>query len=593
MKYTKFRIKNFKWVKWILDLDLTNLPNSNIFTLVWLNESWKTSLLEAINLLHNKISDSDAHKMIHKSEKWNFNDKISVTAFIELDEDDEKRISDYCKKEINFTLSKKIEKIELKKEYTFKNSQFDSFSSIWTIPLVWKTPKWKKDIDLHKKDKNLWNKVVKYIEDNFPPILYYENFLFDFPQKIYLKEFEWETKEEAEYRKIFQDILDSFNKWLTIEEHILNRLNNQSEENTDALESIIWDISQKLTEVIFNWWNDVFLKSNKEIELKIPKDEERGFYVQLKIKQWKDRFYINERSLWFRWFFSFLLFTEFRKERKEDFWEALFLLDEPASNLHQKSQQKLLWIFERLAEKCKIIYSTHSHHLINPKYLAWTYIVKNEAINYDNEENFDQNETKINATLYKNFISKYPKEIDHFKPILDSIDYIPSNFELQDDIVCLEWKNDYYTFKYFQDIVFNWSYNFKFYPWASVSKFSDLFRLYISWNKSFYWIFDSDKQWKKEKSRYINEISSELEDKIFTLDDIDKSWINFTTEDLFTENDKIKIIKSLFEKEDKYTKSKFNTALQDIFINNKNITLEDDTVSNIKKVLDFLKNKFN
>jgi hypothetical protein len=70
--------------------------------------------------------------------------------------------------------------------------------------------------------------------------------------------------------------------------------------------------------------------------------------------------------------------------------------------------------------------------------LAGTYIIKNEAINYDDEENFTQSVTKISATLYKNFVAKYPKEKDHFRPILDAIDYIPSSLEFIDDIICLE-----------------------------------------------------------------------------------------------------------------------------------------------------------
>lgn len=591
MKYTKFVIKNFKWTDWILTLDLTSMPNSNIFTLVWLNESWKTSILEAISLLQKDIDKKDRHKMINKNKKWNFNDSISVEAYIKLDEDDEKRIKNFCEKNIDFKLTKDIDIIKIKKEYLFKDSNADTLKSLWTIPLKGKKWKWKKELNLYDKDKESWDKVVNYVESNFPPILYYENFLFDFPQKIYLDEDKLQTQEEKEYRKVFQDILDSFGEGLSIEKHILDRLNNNTDENRDALEAIIWNISQKLSDTILEWWDEVFKKWNKEIELKTILDNERWWYIQLQIKQWRDRFFINERSLWFRWFFSFLLFTEFRKERKEDFWEALFLLDEPASNLHQKSQQKLLWIFEKLSKKSKIIYSTHSQHLINPKYLAGTYIIKNEAINYDDEENFTQSVTKISATLYKNFVAKYPKEKDHFRPILDAIDYIPSSLEFIDDIICLEWKNDYYTFKYFQETIFNNKYKFNFYPWASVTKYEDLFRLYLAWWKKIYWIFDSDTQWEKERKRYINNISQELESKIFTLKNIDKNWINYTTENLFTENDKIKIIKVLFPEEEKYIKSNFNTSLQDIFINKKHIDLENETIENFKKVFEFISKK--
>lgn len=590
MKYTKFMIKNFKGIKGEVELDFTNLPKSNIFTLVGLNESGKTSILEAIDLLQNKQPNDQAHKMIHKSKKGNFNDSISVQAFLTLDEEDEQRIKDFCKKEIGFNLTEKIGTINVTKKYNFKNSKFDNFKSSWVLPLVGRMKKGRSDVSLHVKFIEEWRKVVDYVEENFPRILYYENFLFDFPQMIYLDNTSELNKEETEYRKILQDILDSFDNGLSIENHLLERLENSTSENQGALESLLGDISQKLTDTIFKSWNEVFLKDSKEIEIKSYKDELKGYNLQIKIKQGKDRFSIDERSLGFRWFFSFLLFTEFRKDRKEDFGETLFLLDEPASNLHQKSQMKLLNIFDRLSQDCKIIYSTHSHHLINPKHLAGTYVVKNKAINYDEEENFDQNETDISATLYKNFVSSYPNEKDHYRPILDAIDYTPSSFELVEKIVCLEGKNDYYTLKYFQSVIFK-KYSYNFYPGASVTKYEDLFRLYTAWDKKFLALFDSDLQGKKEQKRYINQISEELSNSVFTLEDVDKSWKNYTTEDLFSDNDRLMVIKTLFPKETKYNKSKFNTAIQDLYINQIDISLSETTKNNFNAILDFIGTK--
>lgn len=59
------------------------------------------------------------------------------------------------------------------------------------------------------------------------------------------------------------------------------------------------------------------------------------------------------------------------------------MLDEPASNLHQNCQKQLLDLFEQISNTTKIVYSTHSHHLIAPKDLISTYIIKNSAMNYD------------------------------------------------------------------------------------------------------------------------------------------------------------------------------------------------------------------
>lgn len=105
MKYIEFEIKNYKGVGSTVKLDLKIKPETNIFTLVGLNESGKTSILEAINLLQNDKSNEDAHKMIHKSLKGNFNDSISIAATFELDDDDKALISKVIEKNKNINLS--------------------------------------------------------------------------------------------------------------------------------------------------------------------------------------------------------------------------------------------------------------------------------------------------------------------------------------------------------------------------------------------------------------------------------------------------------------------------------------------------------
>jgi len=316
--------------------------------------------------------------------------------------------------------------------------------------------------------------------------------------------------------------------------------------------------------------------------------------LELKIKQGSDSYSINDRSLGFRWFFSFLIFTAFRKSRSSDPGETLFLLDEPASNLHQRSQQKLLQSLDDIVSECKLIYSTHSHHLINPKWLAGTYIVKNEAINYGNPEEAMTTETKISAIPYKNFVARYPDEEDHFKPILDALDYTPSSLEMVPSTVFTEGKNDYYTFKYFSEVIFKGNYQLSFYPGAGIGKYEDVFRLYLAWNRDFIAIFDADRQGKKEKQRYISLLGPDIESKIFTLDEINPAWKDFKTEDLFTETEKIKITQTSFpdhKTEDGYVKSKFNTALQQLYIDGIEFKFNKRSTSKIEVIMKFIQEK--
>ena len=48
MKFNKIEIKNYKGIEETV-LELSNSPKGNVYTLVGINESGKTSILEAIN----------------------------------------------------------------------------------------------------------------------------------------------------------------------------------------------------------------------------------------------------------------------------------------------------------------------------------------------------------------------------------------------------------------------------------------------------------------------------------------------------------------------------------------------------------------
>ena len=69
--------------------------------------------------------------------------------------------------------------------------------------------------------------------------------------------------------------------------------------------------------------------------------------------------------------------------------------------------------------------------------------------------------------------------------------------------------------------------------------------------------------------------------------DVNKSWQNFLTEDLFSETEKIKIIQTSFpehKKKDTFNKSKFYTAIQQLYIDNTKFRFNRTTLMrNLKK----------
>lgn len=590
MRYTKFEIKNYKGIK-ALSLDLSRHPKSDIFTLVGLNESGKTTILEAINLFINDLDEEKRHILIPKSQKANFNGNISVKASLTLGHDDEQSIKKYMQ-EIGFFLTKMINDIKIEKTYKFENSKFIEKYTYWTISLTGKTPRGKIERELYS-NSDLWQNTTSYIKRNLlPEIIYYPNFLFEFPPRIYLEEFPGETEEQPFYRMVLQDILDSLNDKLNLDTHIIARLKSVDTEDIDSLESTINKMGARITNVVFSAWSELFDSSNKEIVLKPGFESQNDrHYIEVKLKEGAEQYQISERSLGFKWFFSFLLFTEFRKHRDENIGEILFLLDEPASNLHSTAQKKLLTTFGNLVTNCRLIYATHSHHLINPIWLAGAFIVRNKSLVYDSEFDYDSSMTDIEAVPYRQFVSDNPKQTTYFQPILDALEYQPGLLEEVPGIIIVEGKNDYYTFRYINEIVLDNKYkDLRFYPGAGASKNSMIISLYLAWGRDFTILLDSDTAGKRAKTTYLRNFGSLVNNEIFILSDINKSWgKNFETEDLFVKNDQMKIINTLFENVKVFDKSKFNTALQNLYYDKKTVSLNKITKNRFSMVFKFLK----
>lgn len=588
MKYKSFYIKNYKGIK-DLKLELDKDPNSNIITLVGLNESGKTSILEAISLIHNEPNANEVHKLIPKNRKFNFTDTIEVTAFLELENEDEKNINSFCKG-IGFKNNNPIKNVSQSLVYSFKNSEFIPAESgiTWEFELegLLKNKRYSRKFSSENEE---FLKVQEYVVQNLiPPLIYYPNFLFDFPNRIYLEESKDEEKEQATYRAVLDDIMDTLNEGLTIEEHIIYRLKNKSEGSDEALESTIERISIQITKVVFSAWGQLFDSKGKEIKLKTGIDETNGLaYLEVKLKEGLNQFQISERSLGFKWFFTFLLFTEFRKNRSGEKGEILFLLDEPASNLHSTAQKNLLTTFQKLVSNCKLIYTTHSHHLINPKWLSSAYIIKNKALDYTQEFDYISDNTDVEAILYKQFVVKHPEQRTYFQPILDALEYSPGHLEEVNNIVILEGKNDYYTFKYINEVILNNKYVINFYPGNGADRNNQIIATYLAWNRDFIILLDGDKAGEEAKKRYLKEFGPIVENKIITLLDIDKGY-KFPTEDLFTVNEKLAITKIFDPASKEFNKSKFNTALQSIYIEESVFELEEETKNKFVKIFDVI-----
>jgi len=317
MHHTYFEINNFKGVR-NARLELAGRPTSRIFTLVGLNESGKTTILEALNFLDYKPESldplelpgytvADAHDLIPINQRSNFNDVISVQAGFRLDEGDYDRIRDYLATEHSFRLTKPISTFWIKQQHTFENSKVVTGRTryIWSISLTGRTKGARRDRELTSSDP-AWQSAVKYIATLLPSILYFPNFLFEFPDRIYLEEAPDQHKKHAYYRTVLQDVLDSVGKHISLDTHVLARAKSDDKADKQALESVLLKMGANLTSNIFTQWNKIFRRTNgrKEIVVECDKDDEGKWFIRLRIRDGHELYSIPERSLGFRWFFA-------------------------------------------------------------------------------------------------------------------------------------------------------------------------------------------------------------------------------------------------------------------------------------------------
>ena len=617
MKYQKFIIKNFKGIE-NLEFCLAEKPEIDIFTLVGLNESGKTSILEAIDFFYNGVyekKEENLIRLIPKKSVYLFDGDISVTAIIKIEKADKKSIKEKIAKEFAFLIDEVPNEIEITRKINFKKNRYhdtgaqerkiSKFSAKGTskklakgklIPFGkgWRTDK------IDKFNNFFWEKFV-------PEIIYYENFLFNFPKKIFLNS-EWaDSEEKKKINKKYLNILDWALKFkdeeLNIKDDVLHPLQKNDETSKQKLKSLNISLKTVLERKIINEWNAIFNKEKNnekktygiEISWEKQPSNSKKYTITLNITRGEQVFDLSEKSLGFRWFFSYLFFTVFHKVGESSFKKTLFLFDEPASNLHQSLQEKLKKKFvSTLDAGHQIIYSTHSSNLIIPKFLSNVYIVINKASNPKNPENDWQDNTEIEAILYRKFSAQFSNQISHFQPILDALEYKPNELELTDYVVMVEGKIDYYLFRYMNEIIFKKKNKIKFYPGSGADCLNVPIRLYTSWTKNFLALLDSDKHGIKAKEKYKKDIGKVISNKIFSLDDICGQWKNFKTENLFLQEDQKNIIKKVFgelNENDYQNKNKLSSAIQEIWAQKESIKISKESKSNFEKVFNFIAKK--
>ncbi|HST41169.1 MAG TPA: AAA family ATPase [Conexibacter sp.] len=617
MRYTYFEFKNFKGIR-SARIDLQDSASSaRIFALVGLNESGKTTVLEGIDAFQGDVGDEvhprqlgdtpalDRESLIPIAERSNFNGYVSIRCEVELSDDDFVAARTYLRNYSDgFRLTEVSRRIAITDRYNYEDSRFDTRTNLWnglTGAGYTRSGTRRRKIT-SSTDHRRWLQLAKFIRSRLPAIWFFPNFLFDFPDRIYIEPHSDETDSNRFYRALFQDVLDALARDLTVKTHIVDRYRSGNARDTDNLRQVLLEASRHVTGTVVRSWNEIFLDkpmSQKRVVIDLGEDDvvkgrNGRLWVQFRVEDTDGLYSIHERSLGFRWFFVYLLLTTYRGQRKDTDVNMLYLFDEPASNLHPSAQRALLASFGKLASSAVIIYTTHSHHLIEPNWLGTTSVVANRGLGDSPvSADFSADRTDISVTPYRRFAARHPPQAHYFQPILDVLDYVPSSLEFASGAIFVEGKSDFYLLRYFEDMVLrrpaadrlHWM------PGGGAGTLDSLIQLAVGWAYPFVALLDSDRAGSAQAKRYRDKFGAIVDPHLMLLSEASGQPNVRAIESVLSEEDRLGFQRLLDPDSRTYRKKTLALAIQEAVVGEHVVPLSDSATMALTTIDDRLRRR--
>lgn len=355
MKYTGFVVENYRAIRGRLEIDL---DNQALVPLIGVNECGKTTILQAIfafdyindaeyagrhlqNTL-NLYDTSDSDPVVSSRVKTNHKNLKAIW-------EDYQQEAEGADEAAGLKPGLPITPQELGGELTISRNLRTKAYSIGNLASV---PKGQQD--------GFARRIVRRL----PYILYNDDFQDRPPSSVPIPT----TRPQ------------NLSGWPAIYERLFNATDaNYSLFTTAAMDdsrrrgSIVSDVQATLNHTLSKAWKTFLLDQTKNIkvnlEIKPGKDGDSVLDISIveNLGQ-KERFFeVVDRSKGFLWFYNFVMKLEFNPKVVGSKSETIYLLDEPGSYLHAAAQEKLCTKLRAISRTHgKVIFCTHSHHLLNP-----------------------------------------------------------------------------------------------------------------------------------------------------------------------------------------------------------------------------------
>ena len=602
MFYKNFTILNYKAIDCI-KIDLNSI---NLIPIIGLNETGKSSILEAIALFDykNKYKNYSEikNKFLNKELPIQILSEISMENIQNFNIDELTEI--YIKKEIkiiinSISISSSVFLFdETDEEYVFQNLD-DLFEKIKTIfeqlfneitksknflltrIIIEEGDYYYSDISKIQEKEIIFNYMgndikflveefkikqyfFRYIVDTLPKIIYINDFNDKVPRNINIEEREWFNYIDEMFKKHTDINIEKFEKLLDKEQRTkLSKVSKKLNRNLLLKWEELHKNSQikedfENSEISLNYKDKYFtfsIADNRKIVIDEDGDKERETI----------HFDIDQRSKGFQWFFSFFIKLYYNFQHTDEEYQSIILLDEPGVYLHSDFQKELLNILKKVSNNNKVIYCTHLENLVNPN------IIPIKTIKIATREN-----ENIELKNYFEF-SNNSRNLGDMTPLINALklNSYPYNY-FDKKILLVEGMTEVIFFKLLQEkglldkeIVII--------PLGGASQISILISLISGLSKKYVLLLDSDNEGKKAYEKNKN-MFGEYEAKNWILQKFENQEKN-SLEDLYNEN-----IRNILKEDIDYSEFNIKSIVINFYYESKNTPKRIKFLRELKKI---------
>ena len=530
MKYNKFIIKNYRAIEGPMEIDI---KKNKLVPLIGANESGKTTILQAI-FAFDYANDKE-YEGRHLKELRNFyNPQSKETATIEAEISVKKSDFLNC-----------ISDEEMRKKY----SDIPNFSEI-TISRNLDTKEYSVSVIDDLNDGKI---IGKEIVSRLPYIIYNDDFIERPKNEIQIPEnpeelYGWLGIYERAFNKIDSSIFDII---------------KEPEENIKL--GILSDVESEINKTLIKEWGKISLDDGGCLSIKLKIENNNTLKIQIVEKKGeKDRFFkIEERSKGFLWFFNFVMKIKYNPKSTGSNNDIIYLLDEPGSYLHSVAQERLCHMIKNISNRDgKVIYCTHTHHLLDPKYIPTKYIYIVQK---------DKSKKNIELSKITN-VKTDVKKMSELQPVYEALGVSDWDFFTQKQkIILVEGIHDKYALEIFLKGKID---DYIIMPCVNAESIYNNISRMIAYNKKYIALWDNDEEGISYYQKAIKSFGKLESNKLMVLPNKSKKR-KVRMEEMFEKSD-LSNIAVYLEMPENSSYSNIMTAI---------ICSDDETIVNCKNMI--------